>query len=175
VTSQANRNDRTTVLSTFTNYDDVCPRITTFVPPRRLPLSPTTMIVMGHAYDKTWSSPRKKLRLARSRSQPRNNLRLAGAQPRPPAPRESRRRPLLQQFPTRSQAPEQARPCPQKISASPERGFGLVISTKGCPTSSEATELTSDTLRITKMFLTYLPLLQPLRLGQLPHQTGLGT
>jgi hypothetical protein len=38
VTSQANRSDRTTVLSTFTNYDDVCLGITAIVPPRHLPI-----------------------------------------------------------------------------------------------------------------------------------------
>jgi hypothetical protein len=49
-----------------------------------------------------------------------------------------------------------------KTTASPSMASALIIPTKGRPTSSEAAELTSDTLRIAKSFLSYLPQLQPL-------------
>jgi hypothetical protein len=56
----------------------------------------------------------RELRLARSCPQPRRKLHLARAQHRPTAlattPHESRRMPLLQLFPTRLHALEQAQP-----------------------------------------------------------------
>lgn len=52
-TSQANMSDRTAVLSTFTNYNDVCPGITATVP------HTVCRLRMGRTYDKVWSGPRE--------------------------------------------------------------------------------------------------------------------
>jgi hypothetical protein len=75
----------------------------------------------------------KKLCLTRARPHPRNKLRLARARLQLPAPRESRRRPLLPLCPTQLRALEQAPPCLRKTFTSPMHGFGLDNINEGTP------------------------------------------
>jgi hypothetical protein len=84
VTPESNRSNRTTVMSTFNDYDDACPEIMATAPPHCL---------LG-SNNSRWDARttehgptlRKKLRLAQSRLQPRSKHCLARAQPRPTAP-----------------------------------------------------------------------------------------
>jgi hypothetical protein len=104
--SQANRSDRTTVPSAFTNYDDACLGTTATVPPHNLPTPDGTHIrqstgwssggnsassepglgyllppnpAVGHSFD----CPARHQALEQARSRPREDFRLARAWLRP--------------------------------------------------------------------------------------------
>ena len=99
-TLQPNRSDKTAVLSSFTNYDGTCPRITSTVRPHRLQLQ------MGRTYDKAWSGP-----LEETTPRPRSASASGQTSPRPSSasatcPLKSHRRPLLQLCHARLRAPE---------------------------------------------------------------------
>jgi hypothetical protein len=159
--------------STFIDYDDACPGITATTTPCRLQSSNNSGWD-AHAAEHGLTLERK-LRLGRSRPHPRSKLRLARARSRPTTTCKSRRRPLLQIVPCTTASPGAASPRPREdFHLATSMDSALIVSIKGHPTSPEVAELTSDTLRIAKSLLANLPLLQPLRLGQLLHRTGSG-
>jgi hypothetical protein len=161
VTSQSNRSNRTVVPSTFTNYDDAMPENNDYC---SLTLSAEfKQLRMGHAYIGARSRPREE-------TPPRSKSSSASEQ------NSTSPELVLGQLPPRipQKATPSIVPC---MTTSLRAGFTmasvilpprlrmssvLIVSTKGHLMSLEAADLTSDTLRITKSFLPYLPLLQPL-------------
>jgi hypothetical protein len=72
VTSQANKSDRTTVPSTFTNYDDACPVITATAPPRCLPTPDGARVwhIMVWPSGRNYASPKADLSLGTNSASP---------------------------------------------------------------------------------------------------------
>jgi hypothetical protein len=139
------------------------------------PLTEFKQIRMGRTYDEAWSSPREE-------STPRPKLASASEQT-PPRPTSASTTcpPRIPRTATPSTVPyTTANPragssmASRRLLSRPSMASALIIPTTARPPSLEAVELMSDTLRIAKSFLPYLPLLQPLRLVQLLHRTGLG-
>jgi hypothetical protein len=122
----SNRGDRTAVPSTFTNYDDACPRITTTAPPCRLPTLNGTLVRQSMVWPSrgNYASPEAGLSLGANSASPRSKLCLSHLPPPPPPMNTAEGRSFncsLRDCKPQSRLEHGL----GKTSASPKRGFGL--------------------------------------------------
>jgi hypothetical protein len=164
--SQANRSNRTTVQSAFTNYDDVCLSNAATVPPRHLPSTDGTRIrqSVGWTSGGNYASPEADLGLGTNSVSPEPSL--CYLLPANPTGGHSFNY-VVHVYESRSGLNHGL----GQTSTLPEHGFGLDIINK------RALDVTrnSEAGVLSRAFLSYSSLHQPLRHGQLPHQVGLGT